>query len=343
MKIFYERMKSMIELPTISVIIPCFNSASKLPSCINSIKRQSYPQEKIEFIVIDDKSDDSTVRVAEDLNCKVYISGEHDPERSKSIGIEKAEGEWLFFIDDDNILPNDHWLEKLTMAVLKEKAVGGQAAYFFYNKNDTISDRYMALFGVTDPAFFYMNKRDHLMAIEKEWNRPGELVRQNGEYYVIRFSKKDFLTVGSQGFLIKNEYVKETSYKPYFYHIDSNYELVVKGKRTYVFLKDGVIHYHSKDTGELVKKCKRNITQFHSDNHERKYKYDINIGQMIKLGIIMGTIIIPFTDALKGFVKIHDLAWLVHPIICFRVSFMYAIITLKSYIRNFMSNKRRVL
>jgi len=48
------------DLPVVSVIIPTYNEEKNIDHCLNSLKIQDYPHEKIEIIVIDDGSSDTT-------------------------------------------------------------------------------------------------------------------------------------------------------------------------------------------------------------------------------------------------------------------------------------------
>lgn len=327
------------ELPTISVIIPCYNGVGRLEECLYSIKSQDYPQDKIEIIIVDDDSTDRTVRVALVYGCKVCRNGTHNIERGKSIGVENADGEYLFFIDDDNRLPHRKWLRILVESVLKENCVGGQASYFHYDKRDSAANRYASLFAVNDPAVFYLNRRDKLMQTEKTWVLPGRVLAETNKYYKVQFHKNNLLTIGSQGFLIKKEYMLRATWKPYLYHMDTNMELVMQELNTYIMLKDSVIHKHSDDVNHFISKLKRNIALFYSENKYRKYKYDISAGKMISLGIIMGTFLIPLIDSIRGFSKIRDVAWFLHPVICFRIAVIYSLGTWKNWMGNRFSDK----
>ena len=324
-------MLNYSDCPTISVVIPCFNSEARLPQCIDSIRMQDYPQEKIDFIIVDDDSTDKTVEIAsKSYGCKVVRNGTHNIERGKSIGFEYATGEYLFLIDDDNRLPDKEWLITLVSAVKEENCVGGQASYFQYDKKDTVANRYAALYAINDPTMFYLKKRDKLMPTEHTWTLPGTVLKESEDYYKVRFTPEELPTIGSQGFLIKRELMLKATWKPYLYHIDSNIELIMQGYDTYIMLKRSVIHMHSKSIGHFISKLRRNSSHFYSENEYRLYKYNISKGKMIKLGLIMGTFFIPLIDSIKGFRKIHDAAWFLHPIVCFRVAFIYTIVTLKN-------------
>lgn len=310
--------------PYISVIIPVYNGEKKIGKCLESIRMQTYPQNRLEIIIVDDDSADDTVKIAkEKYGCKIVRNGTHDPERGKSIGIENANGEYLFFLDDDNILPHDKWLTKLVDSVVAENCVGGQAACFEYSEKASITDKYMALCGCGDPAIFYLHRRDHMMKTEKKWNLGGTVLKETEDYYKIKFDNETLPTIGSQGFLIKKEYVYLINWKPFFYHIDSNADLIRMGYTNYIIVKDSVIHNHSKNFKDFMAKIKRNSKQLKRDDQYRSYSYDLNTVKLIKLGLTLGTFIIPIKDCVIGFLKFPSAAWFLHPIIAFRVAIIY--------------------
>lgn len=314
----------MEQFPFISVIMPVYNGEKKLPMCLGSIRKQSYPQEKIEIIIVDDDSQDNTVFVAEkQFGAKVVRNGTHDPERGKSIGIEHASGEYLFFMDDDNILTHKTWLEDLVRAVVEEDCVGGQVSKFAYRRKASLPDKYMALYGCGDPAVYYLRRRDHMMKTEKEWRLGGQVLKSTERYFKIKFDSKTLPTIGSQGFLIKKEYVYQIKWQPFFYHIDSNLELIKQGYDHYIIMKDSVVHNHSANYKDFMGKIKRNSEQLGRDDQYRTYSYDLTLPRMIKLGLTLGTFIIPLIDSIKGFLKFPSLAWFLHPAVCFRVALIY--------------------
>ena len=302
---------------------------------------QSYPQDKIEIIVVDDDSTDDTLKIAMEFGCITLRNGEHNIERGKSIGVEASNGEYILLIDDDNRIPNNTWLIDLLKSVIKENCIGGQASKFYYDRNDTLINRYASLFGLGDPTVFYLNKKDKLMFIEKTWNLPGKVIKETDRYYVVQFDKSNLLTIGSQGFLIKKEFLIKTTHKPYLYHMDLNMELVSEGLNTYVMLKDTIIHKYSDTISQFYKKLKRNISLFYSEKQYRKYTYRLKKSTMLRLGLTMCTFIIPLFDSIKGYIKLHDSAWFIHPFICFRVGLIYSIFTIKQSLFNKYTNEKK--
>jgi len=89
--------------PLISIIITTKNEEKNIGNCLESIKAQKYPQEKIEVIVVDNNSSDRTKEIAKKYTKNVYNFG---PERSaqRNFGIKKAKGEYVMYLDADMIL-----------------------------------------------------------------------------------------------------------------------------------------------------------------------------------------------------------------------------------------------
>ena len=87
----------------LSLIIPTKNEQQNISHCLESIKRQSFDKDKIETIVVDNNSTDSTKEIARQYTDKFFNCG---PERSaqRNFGARQAVGDILGFIDADMIL-----------------------------------------------------------------------------------------------------------------------------------------------------------------------------------------------------------------------------------------------
>ena len=55
------------ELPSVSVLIPTYNEEKSIKRTIESILTSDYPQNKFEIIIIDNNSEDNTVKIIKDL------------------------------------------------------------------------------------------------------------------------------------------------------------------------------------------------------------------------------------------------------------------------------------
>lgn len=97
---------------TVSVVIPAFNAAAYLGEALESTLGQTY--QPIEVIVVDDGSEDETPQVAAAYAGKVtYLRKQRGgPASARNAGIRVASGEWIAFLDADDVwMPN--LLEKL--------------------------------------------------------------------------------------------------------------------------------------------------------------------------------------------------------------------------------------
>lgn len=95
---------------SISVIIPVYNLESIIKDCIESINSQNF--EKYEAIFINDGSTDSSGSILDNyaennINIKVIHSPNRGVTAARKLGVENATGEYIFFVDGDDQIPND--------------------------------------------------------------------------------------------------------------------------------------------------------------------------------------------------------------------------------------------
>lgn len=331
MFILSKKMK-LTQLPPISIIIPVFNEEKRVGNCLDSIRNQNYPQEKIEILIIDDGSSDKTIEVSQKYIVRILENGSKNIERGKSIGLAGAKNEYILFLDADNRLPHPNWLIKLVNAMESNpRAVGAQAVWFHFDNKHTVADKYCELFGINDPMAFYLNRRDRLMATEKQWALPGKIIKETNDYYLVEFNKDNLLTVGSQGFLTKKSLFFKTNWQPYLFHMDSNMDLVIQGHNQYLMIKDTIIHLHCDSIKSFIKKRQRNFTLFLKQENIRRYTWRTKPIKLILVTLSMVTLIKPSIDSLKGFVKKPDLSWFLHPIYCLYIPLLYFYYILRGF------------
>lgn len=106
--------------PRVSVIVPTRNNARTIEACLASIMAQSYPA--TELLVVDNHSTDGTPQIAARFTESVFSAG---PERSaqRNLGIERAQGEWILWIDSDMVMPSQA-VEVAIRTAVETKAVG---------------------------------------------------------------------------------------------------------------------------------------------------------------------------------------------------------------------------
>ena len=89
-------------MPKVSVIIPTYNRANLLPECLKSVLAQSF--QDFEIIVIDDGSTDNTQEIVSAFPVRCLCQENGGPAAAYNKGIELATGEYIAFLDSDDVL-----------------------------------------------------------------------------------------------------------------------------------------------------------------------------------------------------------------------------------------------
>ncbi len=94
----------------ISIIVPAFNVEKTIGKCLNSIISQTYKD--LDVIVINDGSTDKTPQVCEtyikkDKRIRLINKANGGVSQARNIGLQMAKGEFVIFIDADDIMEND--------------------------------------------------------------------------------------------------------------------------------------------------------------------------------------------------------------------------------------------
>jgi len=108
--------------PFVSIIVAARNEAAALSLCINALTQQDYPRDKMEIILVDDRSTDNTWRIIQDYARRypfihpVQITATPDWQSGKKSALQQAntltQGEFLFFTDAD-CRPPSTWISEM--------------------------------------------------------------------------------------------------------------------------------------------------------------------------------------------------------------------------------------
>lgn len=108
----------------VSIVIPVYNVEKYLIDCVESIRMQTY--EELEILLIDDGSTDNSGKICDeykekDKRIKVVHKINGGLSDARNVGIEKATGEYIYFLDSDDMVPSST-IEKLLNACVKENS-----------------------------------------------------------------------------------------------------------------------------------------------------------------------------------------------------------------------------
>lgn len=113
-------------MTALSVIILTKNSSKTISKCLESVGFAD------EVIVIDDSSTDNTVSLAKSFGATVYHRNlVNDFSSQRNYGIQKAQSEWILFVDSDEIVSHDLRKEVETVIRLDDGTVG-----YFFKRHD---------------------------------------------------------------------------------------------------------------------------------------------------------------------------------------------------------------
>lgn len=131
----------MKQYPQISVVFPVLNSEKLLPDFFNSLKQQTYPQTKIEVIIVDNASSDETVKEIKNQYPQASII-----RLKKNIGFapalniaaKQAEAE-IIFVTNDDVTFNKNCIEELVNLLNSDSKIGMVSGKLLFQKPKGVS------------------------------------------------------------------------------------------------------------------------------------------------------------------------------------------------------------
>jgi len=92
--------------PQISVIIPIYNCEKYIKECLSSLIKQTF--KNFEIICVNDGSNDDTLKILKKFEAKderiiIFNQNNSGPGIARNIGMKKSKGEYLIFLDSDDI------------------------------------------------------------------------------------------------------------------------------------------------------------------------------------------------------------------------------------------------
>lgn len=190
--------------PTVSIIMPVHNSSKYICDTINSITNQEFTN--YELICVDDGSTDSTLRI-------LYKFASSDPRiivlnnpvtgagGSRNLGLNKASGEWVIFLDSDDIF------EPQLLGMLLKKSLSTNSDITicnyrkYYEVNTVYSGPCLNLSIYKDGTSLAANGTDAFLRMSTEpWNKLYKrsfLIANNLQFQNTRHANDLFFVISS--------------------------------------------------------------------------------------------------------------------------------------------------
>lgn len=244
----------------ISIVIATFNSAQTLPLVLNSIKKQTYPPEKIETLIVDGGSTDKTIEIAQKFNCRILANPKTIPFIAKCIGTAKAKGMYILYLDADEVLLNSNSLllkYEIIESNKRVKAVIGSG--YEDPKKSSIIRTYINEFG--DPfSFFVYRLSKNSKYFIKQMLRRYPLLVDKESYVVFDYScakQLPLIELGAVGSMVDLKYVQE-KFPKFTYQTFAHlfYLLNSDSKQVAITRNDVLMHFSSNRLKEYLNKIR---------------------------------------------------------------------------------------
>lgn len=292
----------------LSIILPTYNNDKTLYECLESIDKQTFSKRDYELLLIDGGSTDNTIKIAKKFKVKIIKNKDRVEEKARILGIKKAKGEIICFVDADNILLDKDWIKKMLAPFEDKEIIFADTLYFDYRKSDKMKVRYQALIGGDDPLAMYLGLYSRWAYCRNNWTDFPYSKEENNNHIKCKLLDKELVpAMGSNGFLIRKEVLRKFV-KNSFIHSDIIYELVNSNYNCFAKVKTGIVH----DQPTFFKNKIRRIERRFKKQVDIKYNYGIT-KKKTAIMLLKFIIILPVLyDIVKGYIKKRDSAWIFH-------------------------------
>jgi glycosyltransferase involved in cell wall biosynthesis len=316
-----------MKLPTVSVIIATFNSARALPPVLEAVKKQTYPQENIEILIIDGGSTDATPQIAKRFGCRYIRNPKVEPVFARYLGYRQAKGDFILFIDHDEVLLNRESIRQKIEVMQKNKQVKAVIGNGYLSPPGYHQvTRYINEFG--DPFSFFMyrlskNPDFFLSTMRKRYR----VVRDIRAYTIFDLSSAagaPIIELVAAGSMIDAKFYKKQfpEIMTQYYVMPHLLHLLRPEHPHLAIMKDDVVMHYSSDTWmgymrKLIWRVKNNIFFSRTVGYSGfigREKYESITFRVKKFLFIPYalSIALPLTDALYLIGTRRDISYIMH-------------------------------
>lgn len=123
----------------ISIIVPIYNAEQFIEQTIRSVISQSYPH--FELIVINDGSTDQSESIvsswlSKDKRISLISKKNEGPSAARNMGLEKANGDYILFVDADDVLKKGMLAKLIQREVESDMIIFGYENHYSLNSLD---------------------------------------------------------------------------------------------------------------------------------------------------------------------------------------------------------------
>lgn len=323
-------------LPLVSVIIATFNSSKVLPRVLEAIRKQNYPQDKIEILVVDGGSSDNTKEIAHEYNCIILENPKTEPVYARFIGLQNAKGKYVVTIDHDEVLSNPDSIKNRVNALLEHPECKAALCSGYKRPDDyPLLNQYISDFGDPYSLYMYHCPKDYVF-FPRFLKNKYKIMFESNNYLQIQIGKNMrslIVELICTATMIDLKYFK--NFLTGNYTTDSSilchafYIMLEKGNNTIIVSKnDPLVHYSVDSLKAYWPKLKwRIINNVHfsekADNGAtgRAVYQKINPVKKYFFVVYAFTMVIPLIEGFILSIKRKNIIYLMHPVFSIYVAF----------------------
>jgi glycosyltransferase involved in cell wall biosynthesis len=253
-------------IPKISVIIPVYNEEYNLKRLLKSLEKQSYPKNSIEYIVVNDASNDESRNLAKSFGSKIIDVNTHDIELNKGIGMHAATGDFVYWLDADMEIFSENYFELMSKPLIDDPTIiGSFTKEFALDCKPNIKNSLLRFISYDplqrDPLYQFFSPSIESLVIDKK-----------KDYFICEFKPGNIPPCGRMMYrrteLLETEAGKDKSF------IDlETLEIVSRaGYSKFAYVPTARIrHYHAENLNQLISKRLRNLERDYLPNIGKKY------------------------------------------------------------------------
>lgn len=323
------QLKMSNNLPRVTFVIPIYNSSTFLPDCFASIKKQTYPKNKIEVICPDGGSKDNGADIARKYGALVIKNPKRLAEPGFMLGAKKACGDVIVYMGADNRLVEKKWIAHMVKP-FSDTEIMGAYSWHRNNPHNTWFTKYFNAF--TDPInTFVLGDAANIRTFHLAY----KTIKKNKDYKVYNFSSNNIpLLAFDQGFTVRKTYKRpaKTEYDdilPVIDMIDKKMDLAyVPGASNYHYTLEKGFPQFSKKMRWIID---NNITGTPKFGFPTRKK---NLRTMQKLRLYFwpfyaASIFLPAVHATFGYIRDGREEWKYH----MQITFLMLMLVLYEMIR----------
>ena len=248
--------------PSVSFAIPVLNSARVLRRCLQTIREQDYPADRVEIAVADGGSTDRTLDICRAAGVRVVPNRLRTGEAGKLQAARACTGDLIAFVDSDNWLEGPGWLRSMVAPFEDPQVFGAEPVRFTYDPADTPINRYCALAGVNDPLCLFTGNYDRMSSFTGRWTEMEVSVTARDGHLVAELEADSLPTLGANGVVYRRAVLEPLLEGEYLFDVDVIHKLLRRGHRRFAKVDCGIGHDYCPDWPTFVRKQYRRVNDY---------------------------------------------------------------------------------